>query len=300
MFALNQMVSTLLGVKDDRSGSIAVFFGIALLVVCGTSGMAIDLGLAHQRKSSAQAKIDAAVLAAIRTDGEAAARTAFASFLEAGGLDPTKSDFSWAQVGGQFRANASYSGQSPTSLMKLMGSDAIPFSVAAEATTPVKISSFSIEIEEAFGWSDKNIAFWVERTDGSQEVVARLTYTMTSTTGAGGRGTGTTVVTPSNTVIVENLSSMWIEMQVTKYDGSTYSYVTKDASVSSRIFIDGRQLQPGESSVASLLPCEKSSRYAVEDTNNPEGAMQWDEQDLFFTVETTCAIPDGAMVLLTK
>ncbi|MFO1170189.1 MAG: Tad domain-containing protein [Hyphomicrobiaceae bacterium] len=284
----------------QETGTIAVTFAVLIVCICGFAGLALDSINAYSSRSTAQHSLDAATLAAVIAGTEDEARTAFDAHLVAEGLDPTKAKFIREQIGTRFRARGAYADVTPSVLGQFLGESQIAYSVRSVALTPATLTSFSLEIDRAYGHSDKDILFWDEHDDGTTEVVATVSYRLTDKTGEGGRGTGTTAISPGSTVEVANLKHMWIEMKVTTSTGMHFSFNTNDNSTANHVFIDSRQLSPGETSVTSLMPCDQTAAYALEDTNKPLGAMQWNQQDLFFNVSTTCETPDGAMAHLTE
>ncbi|HMN71333.1 MAG TPA: pilus assembly protein TadG-related protein [Rhodoblastus sp.] len=77
----------------------------------------------------------------------------------------------------------------------------------------------------------------------------------------------------------------------TKVSGKTYTksasatvYSTNDSATAQYLFVNGTQLASGATpTIFTLLPCNQTSTHAWEDGGG------WSQQDIFFSVATTCA-----------
>lgn len=157
--------------RDDRSGNVAVFAGLALLVLCGSTGAAIDYANAVRYRSKLQAAADEAALAASRSAsayisdngwstanadkasaaGLAAAKAAFDANMDSNGLvaaatsNPTMSIPSAQSI----TANVTAAATVPTSLMQVLGFKTIDINADASAVAalPVKYYQFLFLID---------------------------------------------------------------------------------------------------------------------------------------------------------
>lgn len=284
-------------IHRDERGSIIVPAALLMTALLIVAGGAIDFGRAINTKSRAQGVIDSAVLTAAGAPTESEGRESFQEFLALNGLDKAKGTFKWMLQGTEVAVESSYSNALPTTLAQVFGMKSIPYKVTSSAAAPLQPSEITLKMKQAYGWFSKDVTFKVERPDGTIETIATLSYTMTDFTAFGWRGTGPTVITPSNTVSVGKYKKLWAEMVAhDKNTGIKYYYSTVNPSQSNHLFIDGVQMPLGKAvDVGALLPCGKTVEYSWEDSTDG-----WWVQDIFFDVSVTCVAPNPQMVHLTK
>jgi len=286
----------------NETGATAITFAVLSTVVFGFAGLAIDGGRALSQKTQAQNALDDAVLAAVGRRTEAEARSAFDGVLAAKGINPDKVSYARSFANSQFRVSAGFDLDVPTTLSNVVGVGNIKVSVASEAGAISRPTQIELAIREAYGWSNKDVEFWAQRPNGSSERFARITYRLTDKTGANNRGIGTTVAWPSTKVDIGEFVKIWVTMNVDVMNsGRKVTFGTNDPRQSNHFFIDKRQLATGESaSVTRLMPCGRTTEYAVEDTVAPLGDNDWSTQDIFFGVTVGCESPDNNAARLLR
>lgn len=281
-------------VRDNR-GAIAVTFALTASVLLGMTALAIDVGRAYSARRHAQNALDAATLAAVvsQTDKE------FRGLLAAKGLEPSRGTVELNTTKGAVTANGSYRGAVETTFAAVIGFNRMDFSVSASARAPLKASELTLNLKDAFGWSNKVVTFHAKRPDGQVEAVATITYTMTDHTGAGWRGTGTTTVSPSNTVSLGDYTEIWADMTATSTSsGAVKTFSTNNPQTAHHLFIDGQQMTQGQVvPINLLLPCGTRVEYGWEDDGGPGS---WLTQDIFFDVSVECESTDSSSVRLTR
>ena len=62
--------------RDDKAGSIAIFFAVVLLICAAVAGAAVDYSRSLNRRTHLQAALDAAVQSAATNQGNQAAKIA--------------------------------------------------------------------------------------------------------------------------------------------------------------------------------------------------------------------------------
>ena len=268
------------------------------LALLAAIGVAVDTMRSIKMKQAAQDSLDAAVIAAATASDAENAKRAFNAFLRSQGSSG-KVDFNWSSNNGRIVATAERSFAVPTTVMKLFGVGDVTVSVASEAAAPKRLSELEITLREAYGWFNKDVEFWVERPDGTQEVVATIKYEMTDKTGAKDRGTGRTTISPSPVVSLGLWKKIWISMTV-HADSSSFTFKTADPQTVDRIFINGQQLPAGTvPPLSAILPCDSHIPFSLEDAADYQ-ARNWALQDIFFEVDTRCEGSDVSRVALTK
>lgn len=283
-----------------RSGSVAVVFALSMIVLLGMTGMAVDGFQLYRARTQAQITLDNAVLASVVQSGEEGAKAVFNQFLRQAGLSPSSAVFQLVASGTGFDVKATYNGTLPASFVKVFGMDKLALNVRSEAFTPKTVNEFALKLKDAYGWFDKDIEFWVERPNGTKELLASAAYRMTDKAAFNWRGTGTFTANPSGSVTIGDVRSIWVEMKVHDWVKGTLVYSTKDAQSAHHVFIDGKQMAKGSVvTIAKLLPCDRTVGYALEDSHDGD-TISWAEQDVFFDVATTCNTPSQDMARLTR
>lgn len=283
----------------NESGAIAITFAVGLTVLFGVVGLAIDIGRVTNARTTAQNSLDAAVLAAMSEETEESSQNAFNSFLASKGLDPTKATISWNVESSQIIGTSTYSTRIPTSFARIFGFSDLPVEVAAAAVvrTPETVSELKFNLKEAYGWYDKNVAFYALRPDGRTEVIAHIDYKMTDHKAANWRGTGVMTVSPSTTVSVGPFKTIWAVMTVKSATNVT-QYRTDDPTTSEHLFINGVQMPHGKTvDIGTLLPCGNTVEYAWEDST---GVVAFAAQDIFFDIQVACNANSRGRIHLVK
>lgn len=154
-----------------------------------------------------------------------------------------------------------------------------------------------LNIRQSYGWYNKDVKFYAQRSNGTTVLLATLAYVLTDHTGAGWRGTGTTTITPSPTVDLGDYVRLWVEMTVHDTQVGDRLYSSENPGEAFRYFIDGVQQPNGRAiSIATLLPCGRTVSYAVEDSNGDGFALQ----DMFFDVGSICDVVDPTRTRLKR
>ncbi len=273
--------------KKDSRGSIAIISAIFGMVVCAAAGCAIDYGRQYNLKLAAQDDLDAAVLAAVQSKGSV--EKSLASWLKQAGngaykIEALKSSASSTSVA----LNAEISAEIPASFMGMFGVKTLGVHVASAVSAPRAVTEMEVKIDEAYGYSNKAVKAKVERPDGTVETLVTVNYTFTDPKGAGGRGTGTTAVSPAGKISTGEFKRLWFEMIVTEHDTKqNVTYSTEDPKTSNHLYVDGKMLPLGATvGFNELIPCgSKPLVHQWEDSWNPD---EWGIQDITLTVKGKC------------
>lgn len=283
--------------RTDEAGTVLLVAGLVLPILLFAAAMSLDFATSLRIKTNAQTQIDAAALAAVGAPTQDAALSKFQAYLSARKMNPAKAQFSWQVKGTNVEVTATYTDKANSATPKLLGRNGTNYAVSTIATAPLKAHQIELKMKDAYGWFNKSVRFFVQRADGTTEQVASLDYTMTDHTGAGWRGTGITVISPSPTVSLGDFKSLWAEMTVNDTTAQQIiTYSTRDPQTVNHLFIDGVQLPLGApAALGTLLPCERTVEYSWEDSDDG-----WSTQDIFFDLKTACSVPDPSRVRLTR
>ena len=143
LFAVRRGAEGFKTFRRDERGSIAVLFGVTLLVLLCLVGAAIDFALATAAKARLDAAADAAILSAVNHDAlsmstSAAQTLAENTFKVQAGLNWVNSTTATVTVNDTDAgrtATISYSSQMPTQLMRLAGFNSMALSNSSTATS---------------------------------------------------------------------------------------------------------------------------------------------------------------------
>ena len=125
--------------------------------------------------------------------------------------------------------------------------------------------------------------------------MATAQYTPTNFKAHNGRGTGRSEVTPSERVVVPEYEDFWLELHVRDLSGHSSVYSTKDPRTAHHLIVDGHQLPTGSKpQIGKFMPCGRTVAHDWEDGGN------FNKQDMFFDVKTTCDTPDSTKVRLVR
>ena len=289
------------GIKKNESGSVALIFSACAILLVATLGMAVDAGRALMIRQMAQVALDAAILSGVSAAQEGDTLAAFNSALEATQFSGGVTQFSRTPSAGGFNGSAKLTYAVPTTFLGLLGVQSIPITVTSRAFAPITPASVTLTLQADYGYSGYTAEFWVERPDGTQQMLASMAYVSTDRTGDNHRGTGTTTITPSATVALGSFTKFWVVYNVAYYKGGNSSYASNDPNSADHYFINGQQQQLGEVvPINTLMACGTTTNYALEDSPNPVGTPEWDLQDSFFSLQPDCSAPAAGSARLTN
>lgn len=138
--ALQRVVPQAKSLFRDRSGNVAMLFGLAMVPVLGGIGAALDYSRASATRSDLQSAVDSASLAGARQlpKGEDQVKAAVAAFMAAnlppefkGSPYSVKVDIKEKLVRVEMTANV------PSTVMKVIGKDKMPVSVYSQAVSGI-------------------------------------------------------------------------------------------------------------------------------------------------------------------
>lgn len=232
------------------------------------------------------------------------------------GADPSAYTISYSGKTIQVNLNSSQA----TTLSQVMNINSIPVAVTSSATSPLIPKQVTFTPTQAQGIYWKKVTVRVVRPGSTtEEVVDTVTYQPTTTDN---QGQGTMTVSPAGTINLGTYTKLVVQMDV-KYNAcgiGYFGYLTStggstiycgqsssqsdqsynktmrsdDPNTVNYLFVDGVQMQQGAPSpLATVLPCNKSTKHAWEDGGG------WSRQDIFYTVATVCGT-DGNAVRLTN
>ncbi len=285
----------------DDSGTVSVLFAVLATVLLAMAGAGLDLARVYRTQSDYQNALDFSTLASLAAGSDQDAAERFKSYLSAKGINSKRATFSRAISGNDVIASGRHSVTVHTPLLSLIGFKQFEANVMSEAAAPMLPDTIELKVNQAYGWSNKDVQFWVQRPNGVKENIATLQYVMTDRTGAAWRGTGITTILPSTNIDIGEFTSLWVEMKVESDTESTATYSTQDPATSDHVFVDGKQMPLGKSVlISSLIPCNSKVEHSMEDTPTGSGAVNWENQDIFYDVTTTCSGARTGMSHLTK
>ncbi|MEQ1652706.1 MAG: TadE/TadG family type IV pilus assembly protein [Hyphomicrobium sp.] len=285
----------------DNRGSVSVIFAVMLTVLVAFLGAAVDVSRFYRAQHDYQNALDSAVLASLSapTDHEGAER--FNSYLNAKGIASKTATYSRVVVGSEIIASGTHHVSVQTPLLSVIGIKTFEASLMAEAAAPMRPETIELKLNQAYGWSNKDVQFWVQRPDGTKEVIASLKYLMTDKGGADWRGTGTTTILPSANITIGEFTSLWVEMQVHHEDGTNVMYSSRDPASSDHVFVDGKQMPLGKSVlITELIPCNTTVEHSMEDMPTDSDPINWEKQDISYDVTTTCTGSSSGVAHLSK
>jgi len=183
--------------------------------------------------------------------------------------------------------------------MAIAGYKTLNGTVEARANAPVKIQTFVLKLREAYGWWNKDVRIMVTRPGGAVEQIGGINYTMTNHTAHHWRGAGNTQFSHGDTIEVGPYTDIWLEMVAREHNNSRqHRYSTKDPNTAQHLYIDRQQLKTGEYlNLSKVFPCDTTVSHAWEDSPH---RVNWDAQDIFFDIETTCSASSNSTVYLDR
>ena len=271
---------------ESEKGTVAVVTALAVTALMMFVGMALDYSRILTARAAGQHDLDAATLAALSGNTDAEATQIANQYLSA-------NKYSWGNVAvarslvsGSYHVQAAGTVEIPTPFLAFAGFRTMKAVINSESAMQQTPTSAVLASTSSFGWSTKKMNIHTV-SDGVDKIVFGAAYTPTDLNGAGGRGTGTTILTPADgAASFGAYSSMYMELIVQDYGGAVTTFRSDDPSTASQLYVSGQRLPTGQTyTIDQMLPCGKPVSIAWEDSLRPE---EWGTQDMLLTAAPTC------------
>ncbi len=168
MMQSSKLLKRFKSIFSDKSGNVAMIFGLSVIPILAVAGFAIDFQMTTMRKAKVQVVVDSAVLAGARAmqanKTEAQIRVVVKSYMTAqigtvgSNLNCNEPDVVFVE--GSQDIQASIYCEQDTSLMQIIGKDVMPFKVSSTST---------------WGIGKLDVAFMFD-VSGSMRSSSRMTY----------------------------------------------------------------------------------------------------------------------------
>ena len=283
---------------QDRSGSVAIMFALAVVTMIGAAGGVLDYSKAFNAREKMQYALDAAVLAAA-ADGNPGkvqniAEREFKSNSEQGML----SGVTLSDTGTAIVVSATATVDVGTSFLGLFGIRAIPVKVTASATSPQVVRSVRFQAVDGQGWWEKTVRLMVVRAGSSTPVeIAKVHYDV-STKGPPPKGKVT--ASPDTWVDLGDYTKAYLEFTIGpkayEFDkfcaGCPTVLRSDDPDTSDRFTIDDNAVPKGTVlDIFDFAKCGETSEQAWEDGGGGK-------PDIIYDIEASCGTSSGQSVRL--
>ena len=278
--------------RDDH-GTVAITTAVMLAALMVFAGMAIDYGRFMNSRTSARADLDAAALAALSASSDADASNIVQASLGA-------NDYLWGAVntirsinGNTLTVQASGTVSVATPFLSFAGVASLQAPVVSAAAIYEQPVSVTLTSTGSYGWSAKTMNVHTIN-NGVDSIVGSAVYTPTDLQALNGRGTGTTIITPSSgNINLGTYQSVYLELIVTDYStGIKYTNRSDDSSTAIHLLVNNVWLTAGQIyTISAIMPCGQSVSLAWEDSPRQN---EWNLQDMFLPLSTTCGLSSGA------